>query len=86
MRNFKYKTLVVVVALFLLPLGDAMAACFYNGMEHLGCTPHFIFGCCRPQAVNGCPACIEIPLDGGLSALLVAGLAFGARRMRGKVL
>jgi len=31
-----------------------------------------------------CPVCTPIPLDGGLSALLIAGVAYGAKRVYGK--
>ncbi|PCI99639.1 MAG: hypothetical protein COB15_04025 [Flavobacteriales bacterium] len=38
-----------------------------------------------PLACDGIlPPCPQIPLDGGLSALLVAGVAYGAKKIFGK--
>jgi hypothetical protein len=33
---------------------------------------------------TGCPDCVEIPLDGGLSALFFVGFAFVAKRIYSK--
>ena len=48
------------------------------------------FPCCPGHltsaqcTVLGCAPCTPVPLDGGLSALLVAGLAYGSKKIFGK--
>ena len=76
----KYKSLVtsVLILLFtLLPNFDIFAQCIN------------FTSCCSdspPPAAfcSGCPPCPAVPLDGGLSALLLAGVAYGAKRIYGK--
>ena len=43
--------------------------------------------CYAPNPFCGlfCPTCTEIPLDGGLSALLIAGVAYGVKKVRSKL-
>ena len=43
--------------------------------------------CCYLPGICGplCPTCTEIPLDGGLSALLIAGVAYGVKKVCGKL-
>jgi hypothetical protein len=79
MINMRYIYLLLLVGIFiLLPGIDAMAQCF---------PPQFT--CCPPELGPGacggaCPTCTPVPLDGGLSALLVAGFAYGAKKIYGK--
>lgn len=59
---------VVLLVLFLVGSIDMLAA----GPP---CDP-------SPSCVTNC--CTPVPLDGGLSALLFAGIAYGAKRVFGK--
>jgi hypothetical protein len=77
----KYKSLVtsvlILLLFILLPNFDIFAQCIN------------INTCCSdnpPPAAfcSGCPPCPAVPLDGGLSALLLAGVAYGAKRIYGK--
>lgn len=57
----------------LFPSIESVAQCF---------PPQFT--CCPTPGACGptCPDCTPVPLDGGLSALLIAGVAFGAKKLR----
>jgi hypothetical protein len=59
----------------MIPCCDMIAQCI---PPQLPCCP--TPGTCNP----GCPDCTPVPLDGGLSALLVAGLAYGSKKIFGK--
>ena len=78
MRNFNYIVFAVFLLLMFLPVVDLFAVCTFPG----GCCPDGLAG--HPACVD-CAPCVAIPLDGGLSALLFAGVAYGAKRMYGKV-
>ena len=74
--------LIIVLLMLLTPTVQVVAQCISQtsccsgalGTSNPGCA-----GCV------GYPQCATpIPLDGGLSALLVAGVAYGAKRIYGK--
>ena len=75
----KIKYILPVTFLFLmllLPSINIYAQCFD------------LVGCCNnalpPGLCTTCGPCPEVPIDGGLSALLIAGVAYGAKRVYGK--
>ena len=77
MKNFNYIVFAVFLLLMLFPSVDILAqACTFPG----GCCPDGF----PPQFCPNCPPCVPVPLDGGLSALLIAGVAYGAKRVYGK--
>tara|TARA_B110000091_G_C13417191_1_gene310595 strand:- start:172 stop:411 length:240 start_codon:yes stop_codon:yes gene_type:complete len=78
MKNFNYIVFTVFLVLVFLPGADLVAqTCTFPG----GCCPDgFPIALCP-----GCPPCTPVPLDGGLSALLIAGVAYGAKKMRSKL-
>ena len=68
----KRRHYIVVSVLFLLlvfPSTDICAQCCTQAQIDLGCP---------------LPLCPTVPIDGGLSALLIAGAAYGAKKMYGK--
>ena len=73
MRKIYYIFIVAFFVLMLFPSLESAAACF---------PPQFT--CCPTPGTCGptCPDCTPVPLDGGLSALLIAGVAFGAKKLR----
>ncbi|MGB0882632.1 MAG: PID-CTERM protein-sorting domain-containing protein [Vicingaceae bacterium] len=79
MKNFNYIVFAAFIILMLIPSVDLFAVCTFPG------------GCCPDQLGQGhpactdCPPCVPVPLDGGLSALLLAGVAYGAKKVYGKV-
>lgn len=77
MKNFNYIVFAVFFLLMLLPSVEIFAACVFPG----GCCPDGLAG---HPACTDCPPCVPVPLDGGLTALLVAGVAYGAKRVYGK--
>jgi len=74
-RNYIY--IVLFLGLLIAPSVDAVAQC---APLTIPCCPPDVIGC-----PVGCPPCTPVPLDAGLSALLVAGVAFGAKKLKGKV-
>jgi hypothetical protein len=78
---------VLVVGFLIIP---------FNNLSAQLCTKGGAIGtnngqpCCLdvgPKACGGpdeCPACPSVPLDGGLSALLIAGIAYGSKKAFGK--
>jgi len=78
-NNYKILLLILIGLFVLFPTVEIFAAC--TSGPFAGDPP-----CCLvPGACNpGCPDCTPTPLDGGLSALLIAGFAFGAKKIRGK--
>ncbi|MDG1477908.1 MAG: hypothetical protein P8Q14_12230 [Vicingaceae bacterium] len=76
MKNFNYIVFAALFLLMLLPSADLLAQCTFPG----GCCPDGL----PPSFCPGCPPCVPVPLDGGLSALLIAGFAYGAKRVYGK--
>lgn len=76
MKKNNYIVFAAFLLLMLIPSVDLLAQCTFPG------------GCCPvgfpPQLCPGCPPCVEVPLDGGLGAMLVAGVAYGAKRIYGK--
>ena len=75
MKKVHYIFLLAFVGLMLLPTSELIAACI---PPQIPCCP--VPGTCGPT----CPPCTPVPLDGGLSALLVAGIAYGAKKVYGK--
>ena len=74
MNTIKYILPFLVLGLIIfLPVADVFA-------QGPSCCPF-------PPDVSTCgglPPCTPVPLDGGITALLVAGIAYGAKRMYGK--
>ena len=66
----------VFTLIFILPGADVFAVCPFPC-----CPAHLSAGQC---AALQCAPCAPIPLDGGLSALLVAGIAYGSKKVFGK--
>ncbi len=77
MKNFNYSVFAAFIVLMLAPSVDLFAACGFPG----GCCPDALVG---SPVCTDCPPCVPVPLDGGLSALLLAGVAYGAKRVYGK--
>ena len=77
MKKINYIVFGIFVLLMFLPSIDILAACQQPG----GCCPDGF----PPFLCTDCPPCTGAPLDGGLSALLLAGVAFGAKKLKGKV-
>jgi hypothetical protein len=75
MKKIHYIMLLLFVGLMVLPNIEIIAQCI---PPQLPCCP--TPGACGPT----CPDCTPVPLDGGLSALLFAGVAYGAKRIYGK--
>ena len=69
--------LLLLVLIVLIPSFEVLAQCTGPHDPNLLC-------CYAPSPVCGinCPECVEIPLDGGLSALLLAGVAYGYKIIR----
>ena len=87
MIMFSSKKSIYIIAVFfciamvLMPFSDVLAQCtgpFRTDLIPNPCCPIF------PVCGVTCPACVPVPLDGGLSALLIAGIAFGAKKVFGK--
>ena len=86
MKNFNYIIFAVFLILMLIPSAEVFADCSAAplGLPN-GST------CCPIGASTtlcnafNCPPCSSVPLDGGLSALLIVGVAYGAKKMRGKL-
>ena len=77
MRKFNYILPVVFLLMTLLSSVDLFAACTFPG----GCCPAGF----PPQFCPDCPPCVPVPLDGGLGALLLAGVAYGAKKFHGRL-
>ncbi len=75
MKKIHYIFFLAFFGLMLLPSIDIVAQCF---PPQFTCCP--VAGACGPA----CPTCTPVPLDGGLGALLIAGVAYGAKRVYGK--
>jgi hypothetical protein len=78
MKNFNYIVFSFFLVLMLFPVVDVFAGCFN------------ITTCCGNNPPGGafcdtCPPCVAVPFDVGLSALLIAGVAFGAKKVRSKL-
>lgn len=76
MRLNKFLIVGIFTIFMLLPTVDIYAQCFPN-----------LTTCCDNPTLptcGGCPPCVPVPLDGGLSALLLAGIAYGAKKVHGK--
>jgi len=62
--------------------------CFLGSLRRLGLLGSLLFGAGWAQAQPGSggltppPAATEVPLDGGASLLLVAGVGLGLRQLR----
>tara|TARA_B100000809_G_scaffold249578_1_gene281077 strand:- start:1744 stop:1980 length:237 start_codon:yes stop_codon:yes gene_type:complete len=76
MKNFNYIIFAVFVLLMVFPSVDLLAQCTFPG----GCCPDGF----PPGACPGCPPCVPVPFDGGLSTLFIAGVAYGAKKVYGK--
>ena len=72
----KILPILLVIIFFVLSSSDLFALC--SDLEDCcdGLLPPFL--------CTTCPDCPAIPIDGGLSALLVAGAAYGAKKVYGK--
>lgn len=73
-KNFKYLLPIILLGFMLvLPVAEIFA-------QGPPCCPF------PPQVTTcgGLPPCTPVPLDGGLSALLLAGVAIGAKKVMGK--
>ena len=86
MRNFNYIIFAIFLILMFIPSAEVFADC---SAAPLALPPGST--CCPIgtsitlcQAFN-CPPCTDVPFDGGLSALLIAGVAYGATKMRAKL-
>jgi hypothetical protein len=81
MKNFNYIVFATLLLLMLVPSLELLATCTHPTLIGATCCPdgYPVFLC-----TGVCPPCTDVPLDGGLSALLVAGVAYGAKRMYGK--
>ena len=77
MKKNNYIVFAAFLILMFLPTLDLLAQCNFPG----GCCPDGLAG--HPLC-TGCPPCVPVPLDGGLSALLIVGVAYGAKRIYGK--
>lgn len=77
MKKINYIVFTAFLLLMFLPSVDVLAVCTFPG----GCCPDGF----PPQFCPDCPPCVPVPLDGGLSALLFAGVAYGAKKVYGKV-
>jgi hypothetical protein len=81
MKQIKHILPIIIIALFILmPSIDAIAQCGPGPTGEENGNPCCVFN--FPGCI--CPVCTPVPLDGGLSALLFAGLAFGAKKVMGK--
>lgn len=71
---------------YILPLVILMGMLLIPGLELFAQGPPE--DCCPTILMPACghllPECEPVPLDGGLSALLLAGVAYGAKRFYGK--
>ena len=78
MNRFSYILALLLLALMILvPSMEILAQC--------GPGPTAAGPCCViPFPGCSCPLCAEVPLDGGLSALLFAGVAYGAKKVYNK--
>jgi hypothetical protein len=76
MKKNNYIVLSAFILLMFIPVVDVFAQ---QCTQPAGCCPDGF----PPFLCTGCPPCTGIPLDGGLSALLIAGVAFGAKKLRG---
>ena len=79
-KNLSYIFLAVFcITLIVTPFSNVIAQCntespFYS--ESGNPNP-----CCIVAGACGdCPLCVEAPLDGGLTFLLIAGIAFGLKK------
>lgn len=77
MKNYNYIVFTIFLLLMFLPSVEIFAQCTFPG----GCCPDALIG--SPFCTN-CPPCTPVPLDGGLSALLIAGVAYGAKKVYNK--
>ena len=77
MKKIHYIFIVLFLGLMIFPNVELLAQC--TGPVGDG------GDCCAVPPLCGptCPPCTPVPLDGGLSALLIAGVAFGAKKLRG---
>ena len=64
--------ILILLTVVFIPFGDAFAQCIPPQFE---CCP--VPDACGPT----CPTCPPVPIDGGLGALLIAGVAYGAKRI-----
>lgn len=76
MKKNNYIVFAAFLLMMLIPSIDMFAACTFPG----GCCPTGL----PPQFCPDCPPCVPVPLDGGLTALLIAGVAYGAKKVYGK--
>lgn len=83
MKNFNYIVFVAFILMVIFPSFDIFAQCTgpLTGIPNDCCPPGSNAALC---AAFNCPPCAPVPLDGGLSALLIAGVAYGAKRIYGK--
>ena len=82
MKNTNCIYLFLVIGMLLFPTLGVFSQCSGPVGDDVDGNP-----CCAVPPLCGplCPPCTRIPLDAGLSALLVAGVAFGAKKLKGKV-
>jgi len=83
MNKLNYVLPLLLLSLIMIIPCSEIFSCVTVGDEANGvpCCLFFIPDVCD------CELCstIEAPLDGGLSALLIAGVAYGAKKVRGKL-
>lgn len=72
MGKSNYIILTIFLLLMFIPSVDLLA-------QGPPCCPSPTLPCAGLQ-----PPCVPVPLDGGLSALLLAGVAYGAKRVYSK--
>lgn len=75
--------LLLLVLIVLIPSMEVLGQCAVGPLGDNGCclVPGSCFGSAGPL---GCFNCVDVPFDGGLSALMLAGVAYGAKRLYGK--
>ena len=77
MKKTNYIVFAVFILMVFVPSIDIYAVC----TQPTGCCPD---GFPAFMCVD-CPPCSGVPIDGGLGALLIAGVAFGVKKVKGKV-
>jgi len=85
MKNVNYiLPLLLLSLMIIIPCTDFFAQCIGPTGTNNGVPCCLVVDGCGPF---GCPNCdgIDVPLDGGLSALLIAGVAYGAKKIRSKL-